>query len=808
MRFNVLFTLIIIMVFNVISHSQTQSNSHYFRNFLGLTSSGAMKFGLYGSDNPALLSTLHAHDFYFTWTTQNGNWNEQRQYYGYAAFPNFSFNFGERKQSGYSVEDYQLAVGFGDGRTAIGFSYGWSRGDKNYFRHSDFWSVGTFYRPMEYFHIGLTGNMYRNSENEAVFDIAFRPFGNEQISLFADYVARKNRLSAEPAWSAGVAVEAFPGVCFTARYFEEKNITAGLRLELGEVGLTTQSYFDADNKHQFNSYGIRLNAYDRNIFSKLFGGEKYYSINLINGVKYRRFKFFDQGTTLTGIINDFNGVIKDPTIKGVVINASGFSIGREMGWEIREKMKELREAGKKIIVYFDRMTINEYHLFSVADKIVVDPIGTLAMEGFLLGRNYLKGTLEKVGIGYDELRFFKYKSAAETFSREKMSDADREQRQALVDDFYETAKFDIVSSGRITAEQFDTIINNEFILLPQRLLELKLVDEIARWTDLTGNLESSGISFIGSDDIESNKLPLDGTWGKKPQIAVIYALGECAMDMGINARSLVNYVNDAVNSDDIKAIVLRVDSPGGDALASDYISEALLKAKGKKPVIVSQGSVAASGGYWLSMYADTIVAGPTTITGSIGVISGWFYDNGFKEKIGVTTDHVKRGDHADLGYGFMIPLINFPVPDRKLSVDERAMLEKIMKTLYGDFVQKVSNGRKKSYDYIATIAEGRVWSGKDGLANGLVDVLGGLETAIDIAVEKAGLSDNEFSIIEMPEPGMFDISSFLPRFITSVVTKDPVLKHLAFRLQMNGKPLFMLPMEEIEPILESNDDVK
>jgi protease-4 len=272
------------------------------------------------------------------------------------------------------------------------------------------------------------------------------------------------------------------------------------------------------------------------------------------------------------------------------------------------------------------------------------------------------------------------------------------------------------------------------------------------------------------------------------------------MDQGITARKLVRDVQAVVEDRSVKAIVLRVDSPGGDPMASDYIAEALKKAKGKKPVIISQGAVAASGGYWLSMYGDTIVAAPTTITGSIGVIGGWLYNKGIKEKLGMSTDLVKAGEHADLGFGFTLPFVGVSLPDRALTTDERARMESIIKSLYADFVGKVASGRGSTRDAIEAVAQGRVWSGYDGAQNGLVDVLGGLETAIAIAKERAGIpKEQEVSILELPKKGLIDFSQFMPRLIgVDMKQKDPLLEHLRFLVERNGQPMPILPLEEID----------
>jgi protease-4 len=293
-------------------------------------------------------------------------------------------------------------------------------------------------------------------------------------------------------------------------------------------------------------------------------------------------------------------------------------------------------------------------------------------------------------------------------------------------------------------------------------------------------------------------LPKDNYWGEKPEIALIYATGICAMDEGINARKLVSYVDQAVNDNNVKAIVLRVDSPGGDGLASDIIAEALKKAKDKKPLIISQGSVAASGGYWLSMYGDTILAAPNTITGSIGVIGGWAYNKGLKEKLGVSTDYVKHGEHSDLGFGMTIPFIGLTLPDRDLTTFEQKKIDNSILAMYKEFVGKVAVGRNKSFAYIDSVGQGRVWSGFDGKSNGLVDILGGMSEALEIAVNKAGLSGEEYEVKEYPPPPLFNFNFFMPKIPGFRLEEESTIKNITFRLQYNGIPLPILPLEDMD----------
>jgi protease-4 len=275
------------------------------------------------------------------------------------------------------------------------------------------------------------------------------------------------------------------------------------------------------------------------------------------------------------------------------------------------------------------------------------------------------------------------------------------------------------------------------------------------------------------------------------------------MDEGITARQLVKDVEKITKDKSIKAVVFRVDSPGGDGLASDIVAEAIKKCTEKKPVIVSQGWVAGSGGYWLSMYGDKIVASPVTITGSIGVIGGWMYDTGLKDKLGLTTDKVQVGDHADLGFGAVLPFIGALVPDRNLTEHERSTVEYEIKTMYRDFVQKVADGRNKTYDQIESIAQGRVWSGADGYVNGLVDTLGGLELALKLAKDMAGISEkSDIEIIEYPKRKMLSPDIFKPKLLSIDARTEKTVDIIRFYLDHNGKPLPMMPLEFIDMTLE------
>jgi len=386
-----------------------------------------------------------------------------------------------------------------------------------------------------------------------------------------------------------------------------------------------------------------------------------------------------------------------------------------------------------------------------------------------------------------------------------MSEGDREQIQAIVDDFYQLAKTEVCEGRGISHAEFDRLVNEEMLILPEDAVDLGLADTLGRWEVVKGvieDLEGEKKGMVGVGALAKYDLPDDDYWGERPKIAVIYGLGVCAMDEGIKARSLQKVFDKVAGRSDIKAVVFRVDSPGGDALASDVVAEAMKRCKEKKPLIVSQGYVAGSGGYWISMYADTIVASPATITGSIGVIGGWFYNEGLKEKLGMATDIVKVGDHADLGYGIPLPFVG-RLPDRNLTPDERSKFEHNIKHYYDAFVEKVASGRDMAAEDVYKIAQGRVWSGTDGLEIGLVDVLGGLETAIMIAKDRAGISPGEdVDIVELPEAPLFNPQMFAPTLFGVEQPRNEILEHLRFRMEHNGEVMPLLPVDAMGPYLE------
>lgn len=779
-------------------------------------SPGAFKFGLYGFDNPAITSYVHNGDVQFSILTKEIN--GRTPWALFTGNPYGSFGLISSGDSAGSVVDYRYGFSFGTSKFSGGFAYGFVGGNKSRFGRSNTLHFGLLSRPFEYLSLGGFFTYSLEKEDyEGVVDIAIRPFGSSYpLSFFADASMFDNQKIDDVRWSAGVSWEIVDGIRLNGRYFSTKSATIGVDISFGNYGIGAISALNNDKKVDYTTATIRVGALDRTIMDFISppAPKLYYEMDLSGEIKYQRGLFFDNSLSLLNILKRIKSLSESKTIQGIVINATNIKANKAMLWEIRNELQKFKDKGKKVIIFIDRAGLDLYHFASVADKIVMDPLGDLGFEGYILGRSFYKKMFENAHIGFEEIRLFKYKSAAENFAREKMSDADREQRQALIDDWYEIAKNDITTSRNISSETFEKLVNEHLFISNEKAKEMNLVDYNGRWADRsklmdTIETKSKMISFVV--DLDEPK-PFDDKWGYEPKkIAVIYALGECSMDAGIKARKLVNDIKKAFEDNSIAAIVLRVDSPGGDALASDYIAEVMRQNRGKKPIIVSQGAVAASGGYWLSMYADTIVANPGTITGSIGVIASWIYDKGLKDSIGISTDFVKIGKFADLGYPYQMPVIGIGLPIRNLTSEERKLFESYIQSAYEEFTKKVAEGRRTTVDKIEPYAQGRVWSGIDGKQNGLVDVLGGLNDAIEIARIKAGIKQNEsYKIIEMPRPTLdipLNLFSFLgfenseiARNITKLLAKDPAkvnywLESLKFRIENNGKPMYIIPSE-------------
>ena len=759
-----LFQLLCCLLVASAANAQSPFISYAERGEFALAPSGALDIGLYGYANPALLSYVEGVEQGVAWSASSST-----QSWGlFTAAPHLGFGMVNGRRD----REYRAGLSTGDRNFSLGVSIGWGS-----VRHV---VLGGIWRPGPRLSVGGTfTSTFANEGREGAVDFALRPWGDERLTLYADYA----RTDETEFWSTGAIVGLGQGLALTGRFFSDRTLSVGLRLGLGAADFQAQA-----RGRTFQTYAARLGAQRGNLFRPR---AHYLSLELSGPVQHRRFAFFDDSQSLLSLIALLDRAHRDPAIKGLVINASGLRISPALGWELREKLRQISAEGKRVVVYIDRVDLSGYHWASVADHLVLDPAGMVGLQGYVAGYTYFKDALDKLGIGFDEWRLFRYKSATEVYVRRDMSEEEREQLTALLDDWYALARRDISTDRELAPEQFDRLVEETAFFLPQEALDAGLVDRLGRWNEIDRMVED--IAVVAAN---SYTRPADQRWGQRKRIAIVYALGICAMDTGMGARRLVGEIASACA--DADAVVLRVDSPGGDILPSALVADAVLKCREQKPVIVSQGYVAASGGYMISLPSDAIVTAPNTITGSIGVIAGWAYNTGLKEKLGLSTSRVQVGRHADLPFGMTLPLLGLRLPDRTFTEDESTRMEHTIRSLYEDFVAQVASSRHIAPDSVETIAQGRVWSGQRAVQLGLADQIGGLEAAIALAKEKIGLSTDEtIELMERPRPKLFSSALLRPRFWGLSAQPTPELDYLQFRLQHNGLPLLLVPANHV-----------
>jgi protease-4 len=459
---------------------------------------------------------------------------------------------------------------------------------------------------------------------------------------------------------------------------------------------------------------------------------------------------FDSKETLglNEILENLEKAKKDEYIKGIFLDVSSLAAGFATIEEVRNALIDFKKSGKFIIAYSEVYTQSAYYLASVADKVYMNPEGMIDFRGLSTELMFFKGSLEKLDIEAQIIKVGTYKSAVEPFILDKMSEPNRQQVNSFLGSMYDHFLTEISKSRKIPKSTLFTLADSAKVRNPKDALVYKMIDGLKYKDEVLDELKSkSGMEKkkeLKSVTIEEYApAPEENSSGSSDRIAIVYANGEIISgegnDESIGSDRISRAIRKARLDTKVKAIVLRVNSPGGSALASDVIWREMVLAKKSKPVIVSMGDVAASGGYYIACAADSIFAQPNTITGSIGVFG--IIPNMqkfFKNKLGITFDGVKTGKYADLGN------VSRPLTDA-----EKMIFQQEVNKVYSTFTQKVADGRKKSKSYIDSIGQGRVWSGTEALQNGLVDKLGNINDAIASAAKKAKLKD--FKIVSYPD---------------------------------------------------------
>ena len=447
---------------------------------------------------------------------------------------------------------------------------------------------------------------------------------------------------------------------------------------------------------------------------------------------------------LKAILDNIEKAKFDDNIIAIYINSPVVNAGLSQTEEIRNKLLEFKKTGKPIVAYSEVYSIKNYFLSSVADKIYMNPIGGIDHKGLSATVMFFKGLLEKLNIDLQIFRLGKFKSAIEPFTLDKMSNENREQLKLMLNSINNNIMDSISSQRQIPFEMVKKHANQLTLNSAEICLEKGYIDHLIYEDQVEDSLIAIGtnkklktISLKGYSSVKSKLKDIS-----RNKIAIIYATGEINSGKGdvasIGSKTTSAAIKKAREDKKVKAIILRVNSPGGSALASDVIWRETKLAQKEKPLVVSMGDYAASGGYYIACAADKIIANPTTLTGSIGVF-GMIpnMQNFYKSNFGITVDTVKTNTYADMG------------TSRKLSTFEKNKVQESVKNIYSTFISRVSEGRDMTTVDVDAIGQGRVWSGYDAKDIGLVDLYGGLETAIVIAAELAEVDD--YRVISLPK---------------------------------------------------------
>jgi protease-4 len=697
-----------------------------------------------------------------------------------------------------------------------GSSYSWFGS-----RHKDYddlssWKLGLLARPSDFLSVGLVAKdinrpKFLGERVEASFDLglAVRPLGGfwqDRLTLSVDAcLGQKEKLeNAGTRWKA--EMEPWEGFIVSADIDNDGNFGIGGRINLPHLGAGTYNTVSKD--YEFDQ-GIIYAALSRDRYRTLLERrDNILEVSLSGKIveENTRVGFLGKKKpTMMDLVTDIRRAKKDRTIRGILLRIDDFDMGLAKTQEIREAILDFKESGKSVVAYLQNAGNKEYYLATAADRVVLMPTGYLSLTGLVAQVTFVKGTLDKLGIVADLEHIGDYKSASDMVTRDSMSPAHREVVNSILDDLYDQITGGIAQARGWTQEQTKSVIDQgpftasealraglvDTLLFYDQLDELVGPQQGNSCFPLAGCLPNSTDSRIDRQAYHKRSY-YKHSWAIAPRIAVVFATGtifsgESGKELFIGdvmgSETIARAIKKAREDGRVKAIVFRVDSPGGEGIASDVILREIALTKGKKPFVVSMSDLAGSGGYHISCAADTIVSMPGTYSGSIGVVTGKLSLEGLYEKIGFSIETVKRGKHA-----------GFYSTTREFDDEEREVVRRQIQEFYSDFVQKVADERGMSYEDVHAVAQGRVWTGRQAKDKGLVDILGGLDLALAIAREKARLpEDAEVEIVTYPKRKPFwDLSSG-PTLAAAADFRSMMEQLKASRLFEENQMLLLMP---------------
>jgi protease-4 len=517
----------------------------------------------------------------------------------------------------------------------------------------------------------------------------------------------------------------------------------------------------------------------------------------------------EEAIGLMDLIKTLKNAKADERIKGIYLDLSYVQAGFVTLTELRNALLDFKESGKFIYSFADVMTEGAYFIASTADSVFLNPVGGIEMNGLATERMYYKQAFDKYGIKPEIFRVGEFKSAVEPYFTDHMSDEARFQTKTYLDSLNNFYLQEVAKSRKMSFSQIKLVSDSMLARMPEQALKYNLADRLvyrdqaedairnALGFEMEEGKKKKKIKFIKLDEYMEAESVLEET-DSKNRIAVIVGEGTIMDGEGgngvVGGNRIATQIERARNDKNVKAIVLRINSPGGSALASDNMWREVVLTKGVKPIIASMGDVAASGGYYMAMACDTIVAMPNTITGSIGVFGVLFQAKKLLNEVGLTFDVVQTGAYSNLGS-----------PSNEFSEGERSIIQSGVDKIYEDFTTKAANGRNMEVSEIKKIAGGRVWIGAEAKDIGLVDVLGDFQTALDIAANSAGLEEGDYRL-KMYGAKKDDLLSKILGGATADLKKQaireelgtlyPVYKQIQQLQKMQGNQLIM-PWEVI-----------
>lgn len=655
----------------------------------------------------------------------------------------FAFVYG--KEEGFN--SYRISTSFSLAKSLyIGSDIFWVN---SVIRDADY-SVSSLFRPNRMLSFGLSVRDVNRSNPGYHLGLGIRPLAglstlSDRLTFTGDisYTEKLKDDVKEVSWNKpviGVETELFNGVRLAGNYnLETETLSANFSLAFNRVRWGSSVEIDDDNEFIGGKYYLFYSKKDHRSLPNIFARDIVYEFpmrrEIVDEKERRRigpFVMSRNQITMEEIIERIRTLKEDDSIKGIIFRNPNPQTNYANLMELRKELLEFKEAGKKIIVYGDNFGNLLYAFFaSVADVMYLNPNGSVNLIGFSIAVPYFAETLDKLGIDVYDMRSHDYKTGLNIFTENEMTDAEEETFSELLDDFYYyMVKMLEEGRGEKLKGSVDYIINNGPYLIAKQAQEAGLVDHLIYEDEIEEAVKELFKKPNITKEFPREKMLTEWAEPKAAKIAVIQATGSITMSNGqpgriIGGKTTARQIKKAREDKRVKGIIIRVNSGGGSAYASDLIAREVKKCREEgKPVVVSMGGAAASGGYYIAAYADRIVAEPTTITGSIGVTGMLPNFNRLFDKILVRWSAVKRGDNADL---FAIY--------RPLEEEEISLLRTYILNTYDNFVNVVAEGRGMSYEEVHRIGQGRVWTGRRALDLGLVDELGGMQTAIEVMKE-------------------------------------------------------------------------